>query len=71
MLRAATGRAALSARVVQGRRGVRMTTSMASFYDFSPKLIGTGTPEAPVEGAVQPLAAYKGKVVMVQNVATL
>jgi hypothetical protein len=72
-LRASSGRSALSARAIQSRprAGVRLTTSMASLYDFSPKLLGTGTPEVPLQGAVQPLSAYKGKVVMIQNVATL
>mmetsp|Transcript_27816 Transcript_27816/g.52930 ORF Transcript_27816/g.52930 Transcript_27816/m.52930 type:complete len:96 (+) Transcript_27816:35-322(+) len=52
-------------------RPARFVTSMASFYDFSPKLIGTGSVKAPVDGVAQPLSAYEGKVVMVQNVATL
>jgi len=32
--------------------GVRLTTSMSSLYDFSPKLLGTGTPEVPLQGCV-------------------
>ena len=51
------------------RRAVQ--TRAASFYDFKVGALGGGTRDSPVDGAVMDLGAYKGKVVMVQNVATI
>jgi len=53
-------------------RSVRgVTTMAASFYDYSAKLLGTGTRDAPVDGASTAMSSYKGKVIMIQNVASL
>jgi len=38
---------------LQAARSVRgVTTMAASFYDYSAKLLGTGTRDAPVDGSV-------------------
>jgi hypothetical protein len=60
-LRAPAARALRATRAVQGARSVRMATTMAGFYDYSPNSI---------DGAPVPLTQYKGKVIMVQNIAT-
>jgi len=55
---------------VNGR--VRMTTTMAaSFHEFSAPALGSGTTDAPVPGPMVDFSQYAGKVIMVQNVATL
>lgn len=50
---------------------VRAASSMSTLYDFEVKGLSAGTRDAPTEGAAIDLSAYKGKVVMVQNVATI
>lgn len=44
---------------------------MASLYGFELEALGKGTRDAPVSGGKLDLAQYKGKVVLVQNVATI
>ena len=53
------------------RRHMAVAASAGSFFDMSAKSLGSGTRDAPVEGAPVALSKYAGKVVMVQNIATL
>jgi len=53
------------------RGSVRMATTANLFTSFSAKKLGTGTLDAPVEGETVSFSEYAGKVIMVQNVATL
>lgn len=42
----------------------------ASIHDFTIKKLGSGTRAAPIEGAELNLSDYRGKVVLINNVAT-
>mmetsp|Transcript_21335 Transcript_21335/g.35744 ORF Transcript_21335/g.35744 Transcript_21335/m.35744 type:complete len:94 (+) Transcript_21335:74-355(+) len=53
------------------RGTVRMATTANLFTSFSAKKIGSGTLAAPVDGELVDFSAYAGKVIMVQNVASL
>lgn len=44
---------------------------MASFHDFKGKALGGGTRAAPVDGSAYDFAQLKGKVVLINNVATM
>jgi len=48
-----------------------MATTANLFTSFSAKKIGSGTAAAPVDGELVDFSAYAGKVIMVQNVASL
>lgn len=52
----------------QQRRSMSVS---ASFHDYSAKALGSGSRAAPVEGAEVDFKQYAGKVVLVENVATL
>lgn len=43
----------------------------STIYDFTLKKLGGGSRDAPTEGADLPLSQYKGKVVLINNVATM
>jgi len=47
------------------------TAAMASFHDFKGKTLGGGTRAAPTEGVEHDFSQYKGKVVLINNVATM
>ena len=53
------------------RGSVRIATTANLFTSFSAKKLGSGTRDAPVEGESVAFSEYAGKVIMVQNVATL
>jgi glutathione peroxidase-family protein len=42
----------------------------STIYDFTLKTLGGGTRDAPTDGEDLPLSRYKGKVVLINNVAT-
>jgi glutathione peroxidase-family protein len=44
---------------------------MASLHDFKGKTLGGGTRAAPIEGSEFDFAQLKGKVVLINNVATM
>lgn len=60
----ATRRASIAAQ----RSSIR---AMASFHDFKGKTLGGGTRAAPTEGSEYDFAQLKGKVVLINNVATM
>lgn len=68
-------RATLSARASSARSARRAASlrvdAASSIYDFTLKRLGGGTRDAPTEGADLPLSQYKGKVVLINNVATM
>ena len=45
--------------------------AMASFHDFKGKTLGGGTRASPTEGTEFDFAQLKGKVVLINNVATM
>jgi len=45
--------------------------AMASFHDFKGKTLGGGTRDKPQEGEAFDFASLKGKVVLINNVATM
>jgi hypothetical protein len=45
--------------------------TMASLHDFKGKTLGGGTRAAPIEGSEFDFAQLKGKVVLINNVATM
>jgi len=53
------------------RGTVRMATTANLFTSFSAQKLGSGTVDAPVDGETVNFSEYEGKVIMVQNVATL
>ena len=53
------------------RRSSVRVNAASTIYDFTLKKLGGGTRDAPTEGADLPLSQYKGKVVLVNNVATM
>ena len=53
------------------RRHMAVTASAGSFFDMSAKSLGSGSRDAPTIGSSVSFSKYAGKVVMVQNVATL
>jgi len=57
-----------SAKVGASRSSVR---AMASLHDFKGKTLGGGTRAAPTEGKAFDFASLKGKVVLINNVATM
>ena len=59
-------------RVTRASRASRSVTRAASsIHDFSLQHLGAGTRDAPTEGAAMPLSAFKGKVVLINNIATM
>mmetsp|Transcript_44683 Transcript_44683/g.71716 ORF Transcript_44683/g.71716 Transcript_44683/m.71716 type:complete len:82 (+) Transcript_44683:39-284(+) len=44
--------------------------AMASFHDFKGKTLGGGTRAAPTDGSEFDFAQLKGKIVLINNVAT-
>ena len=59
---------------VAGKRkqmSVVASAAKGSFFDMSATSLGSGTRDAPVDGSPVSFSKYAGKVVMVQNVATL
>jgi glutathione peroxidase-family protein len=44
---------------------------MSSLYDFKGKTLGGGTRAAPTEGQEYDFSQHKGKVVLINNVATM
>jgi len=61
----------VSKSVRPSRASMVTSASGKSFFDFSATTLGSGTRESPVSGSSVDFSKYKGKVVMVQNVATL
>ena len=51
------------------RASVRVRAA-STIYDFTLKTLGGGTRDAPTDGEDLPLSRYKGKVVLINNVAT-
>ncbi|GHP09871.1 hypothetical protein PPROV_000860600 [Pycnococcus provasolii] len=66
-----SGSTAVRRSVSSRRSSAVASASASSFYDFSLDSLGSGTRDVPAAGAPIDLAAYRGKVVMVQNVASL
>ena len=60
-----------SSPVASPRARFTATNAASTIYDFTLKKLGGGTRDAPTEGADLPLSQYKGKVVLVNNVATM
>jgi glutathione peroxidase len=48
-----------------------MLIQATSLHDFSGKTLGTGTRENPTEGAEISYSKFRGKVVLINNVATM
>jgi hypothetical protein len=53
------------------RRSSVRVNAASTIYDFTLKKLGGGSRDAPTEGADLPLSQYKGKVVLINNVATM
>jgi len=66
---------ALTARInrssVQSTRRTMATVSASSLHNLSIGGLGKGTRDAPVAGDEINFSAFKGKVVLIQNVATI
>jgi hypothetical protein len=69
--RATLSARASSARSARRAASLRVDAAASSIYDFTLKRLGGGTRDAPTEGADLPLSQYKGKVVLINNVATM
>lgn len=65
-------RVTLAARAVSkraSRRHSATTKAASSIHEFTLQRLGGGTRDAPTEGAALPLSQFKGKVVLVNNIA--
>jgi len=83
MMRSSSDQVKRSAGVFNGRNSRRntlyvksgsamsTTAKAASFFDFGAVTLGSGTRDSPVEGDKVDFSKYAGKVVFVQNIATL
>jgi hypothetical protein len=51
------------------RRHSATTKAASSIHEFTLQRLGGGTRDAPTDGAALPLSQFKGKVVLVNNIA--
>lgn len=64
-------RATAANRQTKARASTVSVSAAGSFHDFKGKTCGAGTRAAPTEGSEVDFASFKGKVVLINNVATM
>lgn len=53
------------------KKNTTVSIQATTFHDFSGKILGGGTRENPTEGAEISYSKFRGKVVLINNVATM
>jgi glutathione peroxidase len=53
------------------KKNTTVSIEATTFHDFSGKTLGGGTRENPTEGAEISYSKFRGKVVLINNVATM